>query len=325
MIGNPVGPASEVWRSLSAVHLVPLAVGLVLHVLKVAAEARSWHGVLTSSDSRPRPVPFRPVLGAFVSSIGASTFLPGKLADVARVGMLHRRLPSLSIATLSGTVVLETIVESVFGVALIGWWVLSGGGTSRLGVGNPLTSPVGLVIAGVVVALATVLVVRGRGDADSVVARFAAGFRAVRSPMGFLRGVVAWKVAGWTLRSASIAAFLMAFGLSAAPATVAAVIAAQSTAALLPLLPGNAGTQQAAIGFALVGVATATEAVAFGVGMQAATIVADLAIGAAALPLVATGAGPVRRLTAMRTGLAGFANGSGPRTGPAPSIEGAQQ
>jgi hypothetical protein len=68
---------------------------------------------------------------------------------------------------------------------------------------------------------------------------------------------------------------------------VLVVVAAQNVAGSVPLLPGNAGTQQAAIGVALAGSASVAGVLGFGVGMQAATAITDLVLGAAALGLVA--------------------------------------
>ncbi|MFN8124110.1 MAG: lysylphosphatidylglycerol synthase domain-containing protein [Thermoleophilia bacterium] len=305
MIGSPVGFAGDVWRSLTAVALVPLAVGVVLHVVKVGAEARSWHGVLSHAGARPRRIPFRPVLGAFVASIGAGAVLPAKLADVVRVGLLRRHPAAPGIAAVSGTIVLEAVLEALFGIAIVGWWVAAGARGTATGAHLPVHgSPAVLGLAGVAALVAVLAGILVRRRIAATARRFASGFGVLRHPLVFARGVVAWKLIAWALRFGSVAAFLAAFGLPAGPGTVAAVIAAQSVAGLIPLMPGNAGTQQAAIGVALAGVAAASAGVAFGVGMQAATVVADLVIGAAALPLVAAGTGSLRsRLRALRAGL----------------------
>lgn len=166
-------------------------------------------------------------------------------------------------------------------------------------------SPVVPVAAGAVVCLAVVAWLTRRAGLAAISRHFAGGFTVLRHPLDFLRDVLAWKVLGWVLRFGSVAAFLLAFGLPAAPATVLAVVAAQALAGVVPLLPGNAGTQQAAIALALAGVATASTSIAFAVGMQAATVVADLAVGVMALPLAAPCAGSLAaRLTGWRSPLA---------------------
>jgi uncharacterized membrane protein YbhN (UPF0104 family) len=116
----------------------------------------------------------------------------------------------------------------------------------------------------------------------------AQGFSVVRSPRAFVVRVLSWKLVAWAFRLGSVYAFLVAFHVPAAPWTALVVVAAQNVAASVPLLPGNAGTQQAAIGVALAGTASAAALLGFGVGMQAATAVADIVLGAAALVLVAS-------------------------------------
>ena len=113
------------------------------------------------------------------------------------------------------------------------------------------------------------------------------GFAIVTSPRSFVSGVLSWKLDAWTLRLGTVYAFLVAFHVPAAPWTAVVVVAAQNVAAAVPLLPGNAGTQQAAIGVALAGSASAGDVLGFGLGMQASTAIADIVLGAAALALVA--------------------------------------
>jgi hypothetical protein len=77
------------------------------------------------------------------------------------------------------------------------------------------------------------------------------------------------------------------------------VVAAQVAASLIPLLPGNAGAQQAALVVGLAGYATAASVVALGVGMQAATGLVDLVLGGLAVGLVTT-TGELRTLVRGR-------------------------
>jgi uncharacterized membrane protein YbhN (UPF0104 family) len=99
---------------------------------------------------------------------------------------------------------------------------------------------------------------------------------------------MAWKLLAWTFRFAAVYCFLLAFHLGGGLWVVLLVVAAQNFAGLLPLAPGSAGTQQAALAFALAGTVGAATVVGFGVGMQAATTLADIAIGVVALALVSS-------------------------------------
>jgi hypothetical protein len=84
-----------------------------------------------------------------------------------------------------------------------------------------------------------------------------------------------------------VLAFLLAFHVPATIWTALVVIGAQSVAGAVPLVPGNAGAQQAALAVVLAGTAGAATVVGFGVGMQATTLVADVVAGVGAVVLVA--------------------------------------
>jgi len=298
-------------HSLAHVSLWALALGLGLHVLKLGAEARAWHGIVRHAHDL-HGIRFRLTLGAFVSAIGASAVLPARVGEALRVGVVRRHVPDSSAVTIAGTIVLETSIEVAFGAAMIASFLIAGrslgphGSTPAL---SELAAHHVLVGVGSCLAIAAVLLgVARREWLRALGARMAKGFSIMRSPRAFAVRVLSWKLVAWSLRLASVYAFLLAFHVPVAPWTALAVVAAQSVAASVPLLPGNAGTQQAAIGVALAGSASAAALLGFGVGMQSATTIADLILGAVALTLVAgredlrdaLGALRIRRATRAR-------------------------
>src|SRR5438105_12114899 len=95
-----------------------LAIALTLHVLKVIAEARSWHAIVRWAYPHS-DVTFGTTLGGFAGAIGANTILPARIGEALRLGILRRRLPGSSTATIATTIVLEGAVEMTFGIAVI--------------------------------------------------------------------------------------------------------------------------------------------------------------------------------------------------------------
>jgi uncharacterized membrane protein YbhN (UPF0104 family) len=279
------------WQSLAAVSLGPLALAVILHVAKVAAEARAWHAIVRHAHATS-PVRFGTTLGAFVSAIGANALLPARVGEALRVGVVRRRLPGSSVVTITATVVLETAIEVAFGAGVLVAVLLAGHWAAPVGSAPAIKMPVDSAYfdgaVALVVLAAAVLGCAFCERAKWIAARIAAGCSIVRSPRTFVARVLSWKIVAWALRLASIYAFLLAFHVPAAPWTALAVVAAQSVAASIPLLPGNAGAQQAAIVVALAGTANAAGLIGFGVGMQAATTLADLLLGAAAVVLMAS-------------------------------------
>ncbi len=285
------GIAAGTWSSLAGVSLGALAVAVALHLAKLAAEARAWHGIVRHSHAG-REVSFRTTFGAFVGAIGANAVLPGRVGEALRVGVVRRALPGSSVITIAATIVLETGIEAAFGFAVVVAVLVGGGSVASSGVTGTLAAiaaqPAALGGLGVLVGTLATAAIVFRHHVRSAASRMADGFSIVRSPRAFATGVMSWKLIAWSLRLACVYAFLVAFHVPAAPWTAVVVVAAQNVAASLPLLPGNAGTQQAAIGLALAGTAGAASLLGFGVGMQAATAASDVVVGAAALALVAS-------------------------------------
>lgn len=278
---------SAVSGSVADVSLGALAVALTLHVGKLLAEARSWHWILRNAHHRS-DLRFRTTAGAFVGAIGANAVLPARVGDALRVGVVRKRVDGSSVVTVAATIVLETGIEVVFGLAVIVAVIVAGrrlstGATSLPGVP---TGPL-IVATGTSLAVLALVAYRFRGRVRPVLGCIARGFSVVASPRSFATGVISWKLVAWALRLGAVYAFLVAFHIPAAPWTAVVVVAAQNAAGAVPLLPGNAGTQQAAIGLALAGTASATSLLGFGVGMQASTAITDIVLGAAALIVVA--------------------------------------
>ncbi|HST17386.1 MAG TPA: lysylphosphatidylglycerol synthase transmembrane domain-containing protein [Gaiellaceae bacterium] len=292
MITSLVSTAHAAWRSLAGVSVGLLVAAVVLHFAKLVSEARSWHGIVGHAH-HPERVGFRITCGAFVSAIGANALLPARVGEALRVGLIRRRVPNSSAVTLAATIVLETGVEVVFGVVVIAaaaGGVRLGNSTSPAHTVTGLAShPITIAAAAAVLVTASGLAVRFRAHTRALLGRMAAGFAILRAPRAFGTQVLSWKLVAWTFRFATVYAFLLAFHIPATLWTAVAVVAAQNIAASIPLLPGNVGTQQAAIAVALSGVATSGSVLGFGIGMQAATAIFDIAAGAVALCLIVGG------------------------------------
>jgi uncharacterized membrane protein YbhN (UPF0104 family) len=292
--------------SLLGVSLGALAIAILLHLVKVAAEARSWHAIVAHTY---RDVRFRTTFGAFAGAIGANAFLPGKIGEAFRLAIVRRRTRNSSSSTIAATMLLETAIEAVFSVVIVCAVLLAGESVGSIG--TPLdavgaTATNGPLLAGTAAALlvAAAAAVRFRPHLGRIAADMAKGFAILRAPRALAHPVLSWKLVAWSLRLATVYWFLVAFHVEATPWTVLLVVAAQMTASLIPLLPGNAGAQQAALVVGLSGTASAATVVGFGVGMQAATGISDLMLGTFAVALVASRA-EIRAALARRPRLAG--------------------
>jgi len=290
-MGGALAALADTPRTLTAVSPPALAAALTLHLGKLTAEARAWHWIVRHAHA-DEDVCFRMTYGAFVGHIGANAVLPGRIGEALRLGVVRRRVPGSSVVTIGATIVLETVLELVFGVLLVLGVLLAGASLGPRG--SPLHTitpllihPAALAALAAVAAVGIAVWARHRRRAPELARRMACGFSVVRSPRAFAAGVVGWKLVAWCLRLGAVYAFLVAFHVPASIWTALVVIAAQIVSGIVPLLPGNAGTQQAALVVALAGTASTGAVLGFGVGMQAATAVLDVVVGVVALAFVA--------------------------------------
>jgi uncharacterized membrane protein YbhN (UPF0104 family) len=299
VIEDAAGLVAGALDAIAAVSPLLLGLAVALHLLKVTAEARAWHRILAYAQ-HPSEVPFRTTLAAFVCSIGANAFLPARVGEAFRVGVVRRRVPGSSVATIAATIALESLLELSFAAAVLG--VLFMGGRSAplgLSAGGLASQPLLLgAFAALLVFVGAVAALFRRWAVD-LGRRLARGFAVVGSPRAF-GAVCAWKLTAWTLRIATVLVFLAAFHVHSTPWTPFVVIGAQSIAGVVPVLPGNAGTQQAAFAVVLAGSASAATILGFGIGMQASTLLADVVVGGAAAALLAGSADPRRVLHVLR-------------------------
>jgi len=215
--------------------------------------------------------------------------LAARVGEALRVGIVRRRVPGATVSALAGTIVLATAPEVAFEVGVIGAVPVAGRCAGR--VASPLAisrfHPVVLVGVGCGALLLGLLGWLWRGRLAGLASSLAHGRSGLRSPGRLLRGVIAWKLVARALRfAAAVDCFLLAFHLKSGLWVVPLVIVAPNLARLLPLAPGSAGTQQAAL--ALAGSVGAATVPGFGVGRQAATGLADVVVGAVAIALVSS-------------------------------------
>jgi len=293
--GNLAGGALD---TIAAVSPWLLGLAIALHLLKITADARAWHGIVAHAHG-PARVPFRTSLAAFVGSVGANACVPARAGEAFRVGVVRRELPGSNVATLTGTLVLEATLELVFAAVVVGALVFGGGSIDVPGIGGALAHPVALVALVAALVGGAVLALVFRRRAVDLGRRLARGFSIVGASRAFV-AVCGWKVAAWTLRISSVVVFLLAFHLPATLWTALAVIGAQKAAGTVPVVPGNAGAQQAAFAVVLTGTAGAATVLGFGVGMQATTLLVDVVAGTVAVAFVAGGTGLRGSLSVLR-------------------------
>lgn len=293
---------------LAAVSPVPLAIGTGLQLLKLAALGDVWLRILRAALPGST-IRTRDAMRPYLAGTGVNAVLPAKAGLATRLVLARRLIPGASYETLAGTMVAEGLLGLVPMLLLLAIAVMTGLLPGALS-GVPLAAPAwaavpGMWLAGGAALVAACLIaVLAYGPARRRMVEAALRARrglAVFSQGGALRPALLGQFAAWALRLASIACFLAAFGITPTPTLIVLVVIAQVVATLVPLAPSGVGAQQGLIVVVLGGVASTQTALAFGVGMQAAVLTADVLAGLVAVALCGGWAEVVGRRAALRS------------------------
>ena len=279
------------FEHLAAVEWRPLALALVLHLVRLVLRTRGWRTILAAAypDQRVR---WPGVLGAYVAGVGVNAITPARGGDVVRLYLIKRRIPGSSYATLTATLVVETLLDFVVASLLL-LWAIQQGVLPAVSVLERLPSVewswllrhprATAAAAGILLLLGLALATRATRAFRH---RFAEGFAVLASPRRYVTGVVSWQAASWVCRIASTYCFLRAFGLGPDLRDAFLVQVVQSLATLLPFTPGGIGTEQGLLVYVFRGESSASAVVSFSVGMHLALVAANVVVGFTALALM---------------------------------------
>jgi uncharacterized protein (TIRG00374 family) len=282
------------WHHLSSVRWEPLAIALGLHVLKIGVRSLAWRNIVLAAypDERLGRLPF---FGAYAAGVGVNSIAPARVGDVVKLYLVKHRIDGSSYATLTPTLVVETLFDFV-AAGLIFVWALSVGvlptaevikRTPSVDWSWPLRHPnVSIVIAAVVVLTLLFVLMRTGRRVEEFRRKVGRGFAILSDFRAYLRLVVSWDVVSWLLRLGSVYYFLKAFGLTPSIHNALAVQVSESLSTLMPFTPGGAGTKQGLTAYALKG-EPVSAAIAFSVGMNIALVAVNVVLGFAALFLMA--------------------------------------
>jgi uncharacterized membrane protein YbhN (UPF0104 family) len=281
---------------LAAVKWTPLAIALGLHVLKLVFRAIAWRSILRAAYPEHK-LKLRSAFGAYVAGVGVNSVAPARGGDLVKLYLIKHRLPESSYATLTPTLLVETVFD-IFVAGALMVWALSLGvlpthdAYSRLPTVDwkyflrheELTAEILVALA----LAALVLLVWARRRVSEFWDRVSRGFAILRDRKRFLRAVILPQAISWGFRLGSIYFFLQAFGVHATLHNALLVQVVDSLATLFPATPGGAGTKQGLIVVLFKNEAVSrTLLVAFSVGMNVALVVCNLVLGLAALALMA--------------------------------------
>ena len=278
---------------LGSVDVLPLALAIGCHLLKMACTSRAWRNVLAAAYPESR-VPWRSIYGAYLAGVGINAIIPARAGDAVRIVLAHRAIPGSTYTTVvSSTLVLSFF--DMFAATMLLAWAVSLGELPGLDVLPRLRSfdfawlfarPLlfDLALAGVLVAIGIVAFWIA-GHVANFRERVSQAFRVMSPPTRYLRRVAIWQAADWSLRLATIWFLLAAFNIPQTIENAGLVQVSSSLATLFPITPAGVGTEQAFLLYVLSGVASASVLLAFSVGAKLTITVTNVVAGFTAIAL----------------------------------------
>ena len=261
---------------------VAAAVGF--NLLSIVARSFAWDAVIRSAMPPPHPR-FPLVFAAFSVGLLANAVLPGRVGELARVGVLTRRLNGRRKGLwplLVGTVFAHRVFDLVPVVMLVIFVLI----TADIP-GWAFTSLVIVLSVGVGLFLFAFASARhhhktrieGMGSVKRVVTMARLGLGVMRSP-GAAALAILGQCVGWALQLVAVWSAMRAFDIHEGLSAAAVVLLLMNVATIIPLWPGNVGLVQVAVATPLVryGVPYG-KGVAFGFGLQAIEASVGVGIG----------------------------------------------
>jgi uncharacterized membrane protein YbhN (UPF0104 family) len=284
------------FHHLASVQWQYLAYAIACHIAKLLFRAGAWRAIVDAAYPDGR-LKFRTAFGAYVAGVGVNSIVPARGGDVVKLYLVKERIPGSSYATLTPTLIVETLFDFVVAGLIIGWALVSGVlPTHQLYSRIPtvdwkffLRHEQGTAIALGVILLAAVLALFWvRRQVDEFRARVRRGFAILDDRPRFVRSVIVPQAVSWFFRLASLYFFLKAFGVSATIHNALLAQVVDSLATLFPATPGGAGTKQGLTEFLFRGRGVShTLLLAFSVGMNITIVVVNVLMGLIAIGLMA--------------------------------------
>ncbi len=274
---------------LAAVHWGFLLAAAGLGVMNLVLRSRGWQNILRAALPG-EVIRYRSAFGAYCAGVGVNAVIPARAGDLMKMYLIRRSVPNAGYATLTGSLVCETVIDMIIGSSLL-IWALSAGVLPgvrlpdipafdmSLALRHPFWT---LLIVGAIVLLFVMLGRRVR----QFWREFGRGLAVLRTPFRYLRSVASYQVVGWACRVSAAACFLLAFGIPASLTAALTVQVAGSLGGLFPATPGGLGPKQALLVVMLAGEAGRTDVLAFSAGMELTLIVVNAALGLTCLALM---------------------------------------
>lgn len=281
-----------------------LLLALALQLGNLACRSVAWRNIVVAAYP-DRRVPLLGVAAAYAAGVAANSFLPARGGEAIKVALLRTQVPGSSVAALAAAGSVVLVLDGALAAVLLGSaWLL--GAVPAFPVPAVLADHTLVKVAAAVLGtgaaalLARRLLAHAPRRVRALGAQLRQGVAVLGQPLRYLRSVVSFQLGAWACRIGVAFALLASFGLPATPQLAALVVVVGGMSTLVPATPGGVGTQQVMIVYLLHETASAANALAFSIGMQATITLVNTLIGLTAVMLVFRTARPLAAVRALR-------------------------
>jgi uncharacterized membrane protein YbhN (UPF0104 family) len=295
-LGNFFHAVAVFFDHLTAVRWEFLALALGCHVIKLFFRAWAWRAIVDAAYPAAR-LKYRTAFGAYMAGVGVNSIVPARGGDLVKLYLIKHRIPGASYATLTPTLIVETLFDAVTAGIIIVWALATGVLPARQVYSRIPDVDWGFVlrheritfyVLAALVAAAIVGWLIARARVNRLRERVRLGFAILHDPPRFVRSVMVPQAISWVFRVASLYFFLEAFAVTATIHNALIALVVDSLATLFPATPGGAGTKQGLTELLFRGRgASHTLLLAFSVGMNIAITVTNLLLGTIAIAFMA--------------------------------------
>jgi glycosyltransferase 2 family protein len=285
------------FHHLAAVHWSMLGIALACHFARLLCRSYAWRAIVLSAYPEGRRLKLRSAFGAYVAGVGINSVVPARGGDVVKLYLVKQRLDDASYATLTPTLIVETMLDAVVAGSLIVWAMAIGALPAHTVYSRMpdvdwkwflLHEKITLILLGVLALIGLGLMVYGRRRWGEFRARVARGFAILHERGRLFWHVLVPQAISWGFRLGTVYFFLKAFDVPATVHNALLVMVVDSLSTLFPATPGGAGTKQGLTEFLFRGRGVpATLLLAFSVGMNIALTVFNLVCGLIAIGFMA--------------------------------------
>src|SRR3954449_6464297 len=282
------------FHHLAAVHWQLLGLAVLCHVTKVGCVSRAWRNVVAAAYPETK-VRWRTMYGGYLLGVGVNAVIPARAGDALKLVVVKRRVEGSTYPTLAATLVLLNLFDMVVATALL-VWASQTGLLPNLHIIQRLRAfdtdwflehpRETLIVLGVLLVAGLIAGIWAWRKVVAFKERVSLGFAALRDRDYYVRHVVPWQAADWTLRVVTIYFFLRAFAIPATAKNALLVQVSQGLSTVFPFSPSGIGTAQALIVAVFRDIASKTAILAFSVGMQITLIVVNVALGFLAMGIM---------------------------------------